>query len=129
MFNNIYEKHEEAFTFTTEKRNEEIKLEKVQKRIRETLLEKGARKTDNYQSLNEILHFIEQNENSKGFLEIILNIRARLNYLSKYKEKIKNDQLTLFKLSQNSNKRFTSAKSSLQYDLIFSALFGCNIQI
>lgn len=129
MFNKIYEKHEEAFKFSTEKRNEEIKLEKVQKRIKETLLEKGARKTDNYQSLNEILHFIEQNENSKGFLEIILNIRARLNYLSKYKEKLKNDQLTLFKLSQNSNKRFTNAKSSLQYDLIFSALFGCNIQI
>ena len=37
--------------------------------------------------------------------------------------------INIFKIHQGSNKRFTSAKSSLQYDLIFSALFGCNIQV
>ena len=130
IFNHIYEKHEEAFKFTTEKRNEEIKLEKVQSRIRESLLERGANeKGDNYQALNNVLAFIEKNQNTKEYLEIILNIRARLNYLMKLKEELKKEQINLFKLHQGSNKRFTSAKSSLQYDLIFSALFGCNIQV
>ena len=130
IFNHIYEKHEEAFKFTTEKRNEEIKLEKVQSRIRESLLERGANENgDNYQALNNVLAFIEKNQNTKEYLEIILNIRARLNYLMKLKEELKKEQINLFKLHQGSNKRFTSAKSSLQYDLIFSALFGCNIQV
>ena len=130
IFNHIYVKHEEAFKFTTEKRNEEIKLEKVQSRIRESLLERGANeKGDNYQALNNVLAFIEKNQNTKEYLEIILNIRARLNYLMKLKEELKKEQINLFKLHQGSNKRFTSAKSSLQYDLIFSALFGCNIQV
>ena len=130
IFNNIYERHEVAFKFTTEKRNEEIKLEKVQNRIRESLLEQGANeKCDNYQSLNNVLEYIEKNQNTKDYLEIILNIRARLNYLTKLKSEKKKEQIDLFKLHQGNNKRFTNAKSSLQYDLIFSALFGCNVQV
>ena len=130
IFNNIYERHEDAFKFTTEKRNEEIKLEKVQNRIRESLLEQGANeKCDHYQSLNNVLEYIEKNQNTKDYLEIILNIRARLNYLTKLKSEKKKEQIDLFKLHQGNNKRFTNAKSSLQYDLIFSALFGCNVQV
>lgn len=130
IFNNIYERHEEAFKFTTEKRNEEIKMEKVQNRIRESLLEQGAdEKCENYQSLNNVLEYIEKNQNTKDYLEITLNIRARLNYLSKLKSEKKKEQITLFKLHQGNNKRFTNPKSSLQYDLIFSALFGCNVQV
>ena len=130
IFNNIYERHEVAFKFTTEKRNEEIKLEKVQNRIRESLLEQGVNeKCDNYQSLNNVLEYIEKNQNTKDYLEIILNIRARLNYLTKLKSEKKKEQIDLFKLHQGNNKRFTNAKSSLQCDLIFSALFGCNVQV
>ena len=127
MFNNIYEKHGEAFKYTNEKRIEEMKLEKVQRQIKETLLDKGANKGDG--KFNEILCFLQRNEQSMEFLEIILNIRARLEYLTNLKEKIKNEQLMRFKISNLSNQRFLNAKHSLQHDLIFSALFGSNVQL
>ena len=76
-----------------------------------------------------MLEYIEKNQNTKDYLEITLNIRARLNYLSKLKSEKKKEQITLFKLHQGNNKRFTNPKSSLQYDLSFSALFGCNVQV
>ena len=127
MFNNIYEKHGEAFKYTNEKRMEEMKLEKVQRQIKETLLDKGANKGD--EKFNEILCFLQRNEQSMEFLEIILNIRARLEYLTNLKEKIKNEQLMRFRISNLSNQRFLNAKHSLQHDLIFSALFGSNVQL
>jgi tRNA threonylcarbamoyladenosine modification (KEOPS) complex Cgi121 subunit len=106
---------------------EEMKLEKVQRQIKETLLDKGANKGD--EKFNEILCFLQRNEQSMEFLEIILNIRARLDYLKKLREKIKNEQLMSFKISNHVYQRFLNAKHSLQHDLIFSALFGCNIQV
>ena len=127
MFNNIYEKYEDAFKNRSEKRLEEIKLEKVQKQIKDILVDNGNHKGN--KKINEILSYLQQNEQNRDFLEIILNIRARLDYLKKLREKIKNEQLISFKISNHVYQRFLNAKHSLQHDLIFSALFGCNIQV
>lgn len=129
IFNRINQNHRGVFKIHTAKKEEEVRMEIIQKQIRDVLIDKGSNEESaSYNHLNSILDFFQKNKDSKDFLEIILNIRARLNYLLVEKEKLKEEQHELFKQSQSLVNRFSCAKTSLQYDLIYSALFGTNGQ-
>ena len=129
MFNKIYKKYEEAFKVIMEKKNEELKIERITANLRETLIENGGEDNKNFQELNKVLLFLENNQSSKEYLEIILILRSRLDYLKKQKYELKSEQLRLLKEQVDLHSRLTFAQSSLQYDLVFTALFGQNLAL
>ena len=129
MFNKIYKKYEEAFKVTMEKKNEELKIERITANLRETLIENGGKDNKNFQELNKVLLFLENNQSSKEYLEIILILRGRLEYLKKQKNELRNEQIRLLKEQVDLHSRLTFAQSSLQYDLVFTALFGQNLAL
>ena len=67
MFNKIYKKYEEAFKVTMEKKNEELKIERITANLRETLIENGGKDNKNFQELNKVLLFLENNQSSKVY--------------------------------------------------------------
>ena len=89
----------------------------------------GKTNPDNFQQLTGILNYLNENKESKEYLEILLLIKFRLSYIHKLRESYRNDQLNKFKLelSNNQNNRFFNAESSLRFDLVKSALFGNKI--
>ena len=73
---------------------------------------------------------IESDIKTKNYLESIITLRTRLDYLKKKSDQIKENQLKLFKTRIDYNKRINkimTAETSLQNDLVFSALFGNTI--
>ena len=73
---------------------------------------------------------IESDIKTKNYLENIITLRSRLDFLQKKSNKIKENQLKLFKTRLDNNKRINkimTAETSLQNDLVFSALFGNTI--
>ena len=130
IFNKVFMKHKETFKFLNDKKLKDIKNENITKDLKQTLLEKGRNFGENYEELNSVLNMIESDIKTKNYLENIITLRTRLDYLKKKSQQIKENQLRLFKTRIDNNKRINkiiTAESSLQNDLVFSALFGNTI--
>ena len=120
-------RHKETFKYQNEKKLEELKIENITKDLKLTLLEKGGNYGDNYEELSSVLNILEKDVQTKNYLESIITLRCRLDYLQKRSDEIKEKQLKLFKMRIDNNKKINkimTAESSLQNDLVFSALFG-----
>ena len=130
IFNKVLMKHKETFKFLNDKKLEDLKIENITKDLKETLLEKAGNFGENFEELNSVLNMIESDIKTKNYLENIITLRTRLDYLKKKSQQIKENQLRLFKTRIDNNKRINkiiTAESSLQNDLVFSALFGNTI--
>jgi hypothetical protein len=130
IFNKVLMKHKETFKFLNDKKLEDLKIENITKDLKQTLLEKGGNFGENYEELNSVLNMIESDIKTKNYLESIITLRTRLDYLKKKSDQIKENQLKLFKTRIDYNKRINkimTAETSLQNDLVFSALFGNTI--
>ena len=127
VFNKVLSRHKETFKYQNEKKLEELKIENITKDLKLTLLEKGGNYGDNYEELSSVLNILEKDVQTKNYLESIITLRCRLDYLQKRSDEIKEKQLKLFKMRIDNNKKINkimTAESSLQNDLVFSALFG-----
>ena len=130
IFNKVLMKHKETFKFLNDKKLEDLKIENITKDLKETLLEKAGNFGENFEELNSVLNMIESNIKTKNYLENIITLRSRLDFLQKKSNQIKENQLKLFKTRIDNNKRINkimTAETSLQNDLVFSALFGNTI--
>ena len=127
VFNKVILRHKETFKFQNEKKLEDLKIENITKDLKLTLLEKGGNYGDNYDELSSVLNILEKDTQTKNYLESIITLRCRLDYLQKKSDDIKEKQLKIFKMRIENNKKINkvmTAESSLQNDLVFSALFG-----
>ena len=123
-------KHKETFKFLNDKKLEDLKIENITKDLKETLLEKAGNFGENFEELNSVLNMIESDIKTKNYLENIITLRSRLDFLQKKSNQIRENQLKLFKTRLDNNKRINkimTAETSLQNDLVFSALFGNTI--
>ena len=130
IFNKVLMKHKETFKFLNDKKLEDLKIENITKDLKETLLEKAGNFGENFEELNSVLNMIESDIKTKNYLENIITLRSRLDFLQKKSNQIKENQLKLFKTRIDNNKRINkimTAETSLQNDLVFSALFGNTI--
>ena len=75
---------------------------------------------------NCLVKFFEENADNKDELEMILYLRDRIKEIKKEREKLKKDMMEEFKEREQNINRYKSAQQSLEYELRFSALFGCN---
>ena len=130
IFNKVLSKHKDTFKYQNEKKLEELKIENITKDLKETLLEKGGNFSENYEELNSVLNIIEKDSQTKNYLENIITLRCRLDYLQKSSDELKEKQLKIFKARIDAIKKINkviTAETSLQNDLVFSALFGNSV--
>ena len=130
IFNKVLSKHKDTFKYQNEKKLEELKIENITKDLKETLLEKGGNFSENYEELNSVLNIIEKDSQTKNYLENIITLRCRLDYLQKSSDDLKEKQLKIFKARIDDIKKINkviTAETSLQNDLVFSALFGNSV--
>ena len=130
IFNKVLSKHKDTFKYQNEKKLEELKIENITKDLKETLLEKGGNFSENYEELNSVLNIIEKDSQTKNYLENIITLRCRLDYLQKSSDELKEKQLKIFKARIDDIKKINkviTAETSLQNDLVFSALFGNSV--
>ena len=129
-FQKIYRKYKPIFLGKIIQKEEDIKIKRIIEELKTSLMEGGGKTNpDNFQQLTGILNYLNENKESKEYLEILLLIKFRLSCIHKLRESYRNDQLNKFKLelSNNQNNRFFNAESSLRFDLVKSALFGNKI--
>ncbi len=130
VFNKVLTRHKDTFKYQNEKKIEELKIANITKDLKETLLEKGGNFGENYDQLNSVLNIIEKDSQTKNYLENIITLRCRLDYLQKKSDEIKEKQLRIFKARIDDIKKINkviTAETSLQNDLVFSALFGTSV--
>ena len=127
VFNNLFNSHKDAFKLQNDKKMEELKIENITKDLKETLLEQGGNLNPKNDDIGSVFNLIEQDSETKDFLENIVLLRFRLDYLEKLQEDLKEQQIKLFKNTIENHKKIhkiLTAETSLQNDLVFSALFG-----
>ena len=106
---------------------EELKIENITNDLKETLLEQGGNLNPKNDDIGSVFNLIGQDSETKDFLENIVLLRFRLDYLEKLQEDLKEQQIKLFKNTIENHKKIhkiLTAETSLQNDLVFSALFG-----
>lgn len=123
-FSNLHNKYKEAFKFFDDKRIDDENLSKIINEIRTSLLTTGNYR--NEEKENCLVKFFEENADNKDELEMILYLRDRIKEIKKEREKLKKDMMEEFKEREQNINRYKSAQQSLEYELRFSALFGCN---
>ena len=127
VFNNLFNSHKDAFKLQNDKKMEELKIENITKDLKETLLEQGGNLNPKNDDIGSVFNLIGQDSETKDFLENIVLLRFRLDYLEKLQEDLKEQQIKLFKNTIENHKKIhkiLTAETSLQNDLVFSALFG-----
>jgi hypothetical protein len=127
VFNNLFTNHKDAFKLQNDKKMEELKIENITNDLKETLLEQGGNLNPKKENIDSVFNLIEQDSETKDFLENIVILRFRLDYLEKLQEDLKEQQIKLFKNTIENHKKIhkiLTAETSLQNDLVFSALFG-----
>ena len=126
VFNNLFNSHKDAFKLQNDKKMEELKIENITNDLKETLLEQGGNLNPKKDDIGSVFNLIEQDSETKDFLENIVILRFRLDYLEKLQEDLKEQQIKLFKNTIENHKKIhkiLTAETSLQNDLVFSALF------
>jgi len=70
--------------------------------------------------------YFSNNKKQKEYFEELLILRREMQALEKEYHQLKEEQLVFFK-QKYENGSFNKNKNNVQYDLIYSALFGNNI--
>ena len=126
-FQKIYRKYKSIFLNKIAQKDEDVKIQRIIHELKTSLIEGGGKATtDNFQQLTGILDYLNNNKESKEYLEIMLLVKFRLSYIHKLRENLREEQINNFQqeISNNKNNRFFNAELSLRLDLVKAALFG-----
>ena len=125
-FEKIYRKYKTIFYGRIIQKEENVKIQKIIEELKSSLIEGGGKTTtDNFQQLTGILNYLNNNKESKEYLEILLLAKFRLSYIHKLRERLKEEQLNNYRQEVENNKnKFSNPELSLRLDLVKSALFG-----
>ena len=128
-FEKIYRKYKPIFLKKIIQEDENIKIQKIIKELKTALIEGGCKATtNNFQQLTGILDYLNNNRESKEYLEILMLAKFRLSYIHKLRESLREEQFNNYRLEiTNNNNRFYNPELSLRLDLVKSALFGNKI--
>ena len=128
-FEKIYRKYKPIFLKKIIQEDENIKIQKIIKELKTALIEGGGKATtNNFQQLTGILDYLNNNRESKEYLEILMLAKFRLSYIHKLRESLREEQFNNYRLEiTNNNNRFYNPELSLRLDLVKSALFGNKI--
>lgn len=129
-FTLIERKHHDIIKDKAEGHLEDFRVKKIYEEIHNSLIDHNFRSTSrSFHNNNAFEVFFEDNKDTKEYLEMIFHYRERLSFFQTTKTKLKENAMNDFKERQLWNKnRYTNVKSSIEYELVFSALFGSNIQ-
>ena len=126
-FQKIYRKYKSIFLNKIAQKDEDVKIQRIIHELKTSLMEGGGKTTaDNFQQLTGILDYLNNNKESKDYLEILLLVKFRLSYIHKLRDSLREEQINIYQqeISNNKNNRFFNAELSLRLDLVKSALFG-----
>lgn len=157
-FEEVFKKYEKLMKHTFEQRIEDVQIQNVVIQLRKKLLHKNEgelkseidstiqpslMKTIHSENCNDlpqkqatiqddndniVLKYFLDNEKQKEVFEDILLIRSKIQNNEKEIEKIMSEEIRNFKSRYDAFKNI-SAHSSLQYDMLYSALFGNSINV
>ena len=118
-FIKIYYKNEETMRMFADKNIEENKDEILIEKFRECLFGRT-----NYETTDSLLKIFEGDQKQRKILNVILYIRQKLKELNLVRKKIIEEQVSLFKESQNINESELNVKQLMQKELVKKCLFG-----
>jgi hypothetical protein len=128
-FGALREKYKDAFKNCEDRQSDEHNLQKIIQDIRDSLMLTGDY-VGGAGKENCLVKFFAENKDNQHELELILELRDKIKQTKNERERLKKEMIDDFKYKLKNNKnRYVNAKTSLRYDLIFSALFGCNFSI
>ena len=126
-FSNLHNKYQDAFKNITDKKIDDNNLTKIINEIKTSLLQTGS--YQNIERQNCLIKFFEENANNKDELEMILILRDKIKEIKQQREKMKKAMFEKLEEKAKNKNRYTNPQQSLEYELAFSALFGCNFSM
>lgn len=126
-FSNLHNKYQDAFKNITDKKLDDNNLTKIINEIKTSLLQTGS--YQNIERQNCLIKFFEENANNKDELEMILILRDKIKEIKQQREKMKKAMFEKLEEKAKNQNRYTNPQQSLEYELAFSALFGCNFSM
>lgn len=125
-YNELFNKYKEAFKFSeTTTLNDEEQAKKIFIEIRDSIISKGNYVNNDKQNL--ILKFLEENPKNKIQLKAIFDLRDKIKQVQNERNEEKRKMIEKMKEKEQSYDRYANTKLSVEFDLVFSALFGSNI--
>ena len=125
-YNELFNKYKEAFKFSeTTTLNDEEQAKKIFIEIRDSIISKGNYVNNDKQNL--ILKFLEENPKNKIQLKAIFDIRDKIKQVQNERNEEKRKMIEKMKEKEQSYDRYANTKLSVEFDLVFSALFGSNM--
>ena len=125
-YNELFSRYKEAFKTTGQSFQEEINVKKISEEIHKSLIVNG-----NYEikEKDTLLKFFESNSENIFEFKMLLTLREQIKQVQKEQRDNKNKMIEKFKEREKNSNRFSNAKQSMLFDLMFSALFGCNLSL
>ena len=125
-YNELFSRYKEAFKTTGQSFQEEINVKKISEEIHKSLIVNGNYEIKEKESL---LKFFESNSENIFEFKMLLTLREQIKQVQKEQRDNKNKMIEKFKEREKNSNRFSNAKQSMLFDLMFSALFGCNLSL
>ena len=127
-YNHIYNKYKDSFQNShINYENDDEQVKKIIIEIRESVLSKGY--YINNEKENLILKFFEQQPKNRIILKVILELREQIKNTQKERNEEKKKMIEKIKEMEQNKDRYANTKMSVEFDLIFSALFGSSITL
>ena len=127
-YNHIYNKYKDSFQNShINYENDDEQVKKIIIEIRESILSKGY--YINNEKENLILKFFEQQPKNRIILKVILELREQIKNIQKKRNEEKKKMIEKIKEMEQNKDRYANTKMSVEFDLIFSALFGSSITL
>ena len=125
-YNELFSRYKEAFKTTGQSFQEEVNVKKISDEIHKSLIVNGNYEIKEKESL---LKFFESNSENIFEFKMLLTLREQIKQVQKEQRDNKNKMIEKFKEREKNSNRFSNAKQSMLFDLMFSALFGCNLSL
>jgi hypothetical protein len=125
-YNDLFSKYKEAFKSTGQTFQDEVNTKKISEEIHKSLIVNG-----NYEikEKDTLLKFFESNSENIFEFKMLIYLREQIKQVQIEQKENKNKMIEKFKEREKNSNRFSNAKQSMLFDLMFSALFGCNLSL
>ena len=125
-YNDLFSKYKEAFKSTGQTFQDEVNTKKISEEIHKSLIVNG-----NYEikEKDTLLKFFESNSENIFEFKMLIYLREQIKQVQIEQRDNKNKMIEKFKEREKNSNRFSNAKQSMLFDLMFSALFGCNLSL
>ena len=125
-YNDLFSKYKEAFKSTGQTFQDEVNTKKISEEIHKSLIVNG-----NYEikEKDTLLKFFESNSENIFEFKMLIYLREQIKQVQIEQRENKNKMIEKFKEREKNSNRFSNAKQSMLFDLMFSALFGCNLSL